>query len=91
MTIEELWLFEDILSENKVFVNENGEIRHSDAYNTLVDYDNLKKIIEKIKNDYTIEQWKEIVNHLLDNDLCINNKIVGYFIKGFFDFSKNNT
>ena len=55
---------EDFLQGKCVFISGiDGRNQHMDSYMTIIDYDKLKKNLNEIKNNYTINQWKQISNH----------------------------
>jgi hypothetical protein len=70
MTVEDLkeyrnekcptWAIEDYLQFHDVFTH-NSHAAHMDSYMTLIEYDRLKECLERIKDVFSQEQWKLVI------------------------------
>jgi len=64
VTYGDIMEIEDHLQESGVFENGiDGRPAHMDAYITVIDYKKLDCAFRDIKNNYTVEQWRQIAGH----------------------------
>lgn len=56
--------FEDRLDEEKIFLNGiDGRPCHRESYNTTMDFGRMKAFLEKVKDEYTLIEWRTLLNH----------------------------
>ena len=56
------WEIEDYLQFEDCFTN-NGHAAHLDSYLTVFEFNTLDRCLREIKNVYTREQWKKVIEY----------------------------
>jgi hypothetical protein len=78
-----VWEFLDKLDNANCWVNGlNNKPAHMDSYMTCPVYENIYKVLEQQKNNYTLKQWKEIIEECeYQGYLSPNSTILARIIK----------
>jgi len=69
------WAIEDYLQQQECFTH-NGHVAHLDSYLTLFEFNKVEESLKIIKEVFSLEQWKSVIEYWASNSYLSPNQLL---------------